>query len=70
MERILKLKIRIEKGYGYVLNRDGYVLKMKIYGPEQYGRPEKILKLDIQQEKGYVYIIDKNGYVCRSRLKI
>jgi len=70
MEKILKLKLPKEKGYVYVINGKGDVLKMKRFGPDQYGPREKVLTLDIKMEKEYVYFIDKTGYLCRSRLKI
>ena len=70
MEKILKLKLPKEEGYVYVLTGKGDVLRVRRYGPDQYGESEKVLTLDIKMEKGYVYFIDKTGYVCRSPLKL
>ena len=69
MEKVLKLNIRMENGYAYVIDGKNYILKMRRYGPEQYGRPEKILKLDIKRDPGYLYFVDKNGYVVRVKIQ-
>ena len=69
MEKILKLKLPKEEGYVYVLTGKGDVLRVRRYGPDQYGESEKVLTLDIKMEKGYLYFMHNNGYVCRIRLK-
>ena len=63
MEKVLKLGLKKEKGYLYVINKDGIIRKeyKKLY----LEKWEVVMELEIKIDNNYHYYLDKDGDISR-----
>ena len=67
--KVLKCKIKREKGYLYYLDKKGNVsMAMMARGKKKGGSPKVVVKSGIVREKGYLYFIDKQGDVSMAQM--
>jgi hypothetical protein len=67
--KILKCKIKRQKGYLYYLNKKGNVAKAKMArGKKKNGGSRIVVKAGIKRKSGYLYFVDKQGDVSAARM--
>jgi predicted GNAT family acetyltransferase len=68
-QKILKCKIKREKGYLYYIDKKGNVSMAKMArGKQKGGSPKVVVKAGIKRKKGYLYFIDKQGDVAMAKM--
>ena len=63
MEKVLKLGLKKEKGYLYVINKDGII--RKDLKTASTGEWELVMELEIKIDNNYHYLLDKDGDIKR-----
>ena len=67
--KVLKCKIKREKGYLYYLDKKGNVSKAEMArGKKKGGSPKVVVKAGIKRDSGYLYFIDKQGDVAKAKM--
>jgi len=67
--KVMKCKIKREKGYLYFIDKKGDVSKAKMArGKQKGGKPQKVHKCGIKKEAGYLYFVDKQGDVSMAKM--
>jgi hypothetical protein len=69
-EKIMKLKVKREKGYLYYIDKKGDVSCAKMArGNKKGGSPKKVAKAGIKRKEGYLYFLDKQGDISAAKMK-
>jgi hypothetical protein len=67
--KVLKCKIKRQKGYLYYVDKKGNVSMAKMArGKKKGGSPKVVCKAGIKRKKGYLYFIDKQGDVSMAKM--
>jgi len=67
--KVVKCKIKRQKGYLYFIDKKGDVSMAKMArGKKKGGSPKKVVKCSIKKQKGYLYFVDKQGDVSMAKM--
>lgn len=67
--KVMKCKIKRQKGYLYYLDKKGNVSMAKMArGKKKGGSPKMVVKCGIKRKPGYLYFIDKQGDVSMAKM--
>lgn len=67
--KVVKCKIKRQKGYLYYVDKRGNVSMAKMArGRKKGGSPKMICKCGIKRKKGYLYFIDRQGDVSMAKM--
>lgn len=67
--KVLKCKVKRQKGYLYYIDKKGNVSMAKMArGKKKGGSPRVVIKAGIKKEPGYLYFIDKQGDVSMAKM--
>ncbi len=67
--KVVKCKIKREKGYLYFIDKNGDVSMAKMArGKKKGGKPKKVRKCGIKKKAGYLYFVDKQGDVSMAKM--
>lgn len=67
--KVLKCKIKRQKGYLYYIDKKGNVAMAKMArGKKKGGSPKVVVKAGIKKKAGYLYFIDKQGDVSMAKM--
>lgn len=67
--KVLRCKIKRQKGYLYYIDKKGNVSMAKMArGKKKGGSPKVVSKAGIKKKPGYLYFIDKQGDVSMAKM--
>jgi len=67
--KVVKCKIKRQKGYLYYINKKGNVAMAKMArGKKKGGGSKEVCKCKIKRKKGYLYFVDKKGDVSMAKM--
>ena len=67
--KVVKCKVKRQKGYLYYIDKKGNVAMAKMArGKKKGGGSKVICKCGIKRKKGYLYFLDKQGDVSMAKM--